>query len=138
MTDEELLERFERQAVPADAWNHRAHLRVAYLYLRRFEFETALQRMRAGIRALNAAHDVPDSRTSGYHETVTHAWLRILSGALEAHGPAATSAAFLDLHPELSQRTLLRRFYSRDRIMTLEAKRKFVAPDLAPLPKPTD
>ena len=34
--------------------------------------------MRAGIQAYNAVHNIKDSPTSGYHATVTQAWLRLV------------------------------------------------------------
>jgi hypothetical protein len=36
----------------------------------------------------------------------------------------------------LNEKRVLRLFYSRDRIMSAEAKATFIAPDLAPLPRP--
>mgnify|MGYP003545029122 CR=1 FL=1 len=61
MKDDEYLRRFENQSLPRDQWNHRAHLKVAYLYLTRGPFDAALGQIRAGIRAYNAAHAIADS-----------------------------------------------------------------------------
>jgi hypothetical protein len=44
------------------------------------------------------------------------------------------SESFCEAHPHLLQKTLLRLYYTRPRIMTLEAKARFVEPDIAPLP----
>lgn len=136
MTDEQFLQAFESQAIPVERWNHRAHLRVAVIYLLRYPFDEALRRMRSGIQAYNSANGVEDSPTSGYHETITQAWLHIVWVMLRQYGPSCTADAFLDEHPQLAQKTLLRLFYSRERIMSPEAKTRFVEPDLAPLPKP--
>ena len=65
MTDDQLLVAFESLALPFSQWTHRAHVRVAFCYLRRHPFDEALARMRAGIRAYNAHHAVPDGPTSG-------------------------------------------------------------------------
>ena len=62
------------------------------------------------------------------------AWLRLLDAMMRAHGPGQGPAEFLDAQPYLLNRLLLRLFYSRGRIMSAEAKRTFVEPDLAPLP----
>ena len=45
MNDDEHLRQFENQSLPLGDWNHRAHLKVAYLYLTRFPFDEALKRM---------------------------------------------------------------------------------------------
>ena len=71
MSDDDLLRQFEDCSLPFDQWVHRAHVRVAYLYLTRHPFEFAVEKMRSGIRAYNAAHHVPDEPNRGYHETMT-------------------------------------------------------------------
>ena len=136
MTDEEFLARFESQSWPAEDWHHREHIRAAYLYLHRWPLAEAVSRMQAGIKAFNAAHKIPEAIDRGYHDTITVAWMRIVWCILSDYGPAATADAFLDAHPELLSRYTLRLFYSRARIMSLEAKQQFIEPDLAPLPTP--
>lgn len=134
LSDTELLAQFEGCTLPAERWHHAEHIRTAYLYLRRQDFPEALNRMRAGLKALNAAQRVPESLDRGYHETLTRAWLQLVQVILDEYGPAESSLAFLEAHPELSQRKSLRLFYSRDRILSSQAKAEFVEPDLAPLP----
>jgi len=133
--DDEHLRQFEDQSLPLNHWNHRAHLKVAYLYLTRFSFDEALCRMRSGVQAYNAAHGIADSLTSGYHETMTHAWLHLIQATLQQFGPAVSADAFFDAQSQLSEKRTLLLFYSRDRIMSKDAKASFVAPDLAPLPR---
>ena len=135
MNDDVLLAAFEAATLSAADWHHRQHLKVAYLYLRQHPFEVALDRMRSGIRALNEAHEVVDAPTRGYHETMTQAWLHLVHVTLNEFGPVATADAFLDQHPQLESKRVLLFFYSRDLIMSPRAKREFVAPDLAPLPR---
>ncbi|HZW11007.1 MAG TPA: hypothetical protein VFF69_13980 [Phycisphaerales bacterium] len=125
---------FEARAIPLGAWNHRAHLTIAYLYLREHGLAGAIERMRRGIQAFNAAAGVADTPTSGYHETLTVAWLRVIDTMMRIHGPGAGPDEFLESQPYLLNRLLLRLFYSRPRIMSEEAKKAFVEPDLAPLP----
>jgi hypothetical protein len=50
------------------------------------------------------------------------------------HGAGASSLEFCERHPHLLVPTLLRLFYTRARIVSEEAKRGFVPPDLATLP----
>jgi hypothetical protein len=138
VSDDEHLRRFEDQSLPLGLWNHRAHLKVAYLYLRRFSFDEALQRLRDGIKAYNAAHKIADSLTSGYHETMTQAWLQLVHTTLCQFGPADSADAFFDAQTQLSQTRTLLLFYSRDRVRSPEAKSSFITPDLAPLPRPLD
>jgi hypothetical protein len=133
MTDDErFLQEFEASRLPKDQWHHQQHIMVAYLYLCRYTFPVAMDRLRDRIKALNAAHQVPEHQTSGYHETMTQAWLRLVSLTLKQFGPAASAESFYLEHPELSQTKVLRLFYSRELIMSMEAKHAYVQPDLAP------
>jgi hypothetical protein len=134
MDDEALLTQFEARTLPLAQWTHRAHLRVAYLYVRRYGPEEATERMRVGIQRFNAANEIPEAIDRGYHETITRAWLRLIHAALGLECRDRGSVDFLDAHPDLGEKRTLLRFYSRERIMSWEAKREFVEPDLAPLP----
>lgn len=134
LSDTELLERFDSQRLPLEQWHHREHVRVAYLYLTRYGLEGGIERFKPRLQAHNQANGVVDTPTSGYHETMTVAWLRLIHAMLRQYGPAADSSAFWEAHPELSQTKTLRLFYSRERFMSPEAKTSFVEPDLAPLP----
>jgi hypothetical protein len=132
--DDEFLARFESCAIPLAEWNHRAHLRVAYAYLGRHGLEEAIRRMRDGIRRANAAYGIVDEPERGYHETLTQTWMRILDGLRSAVGPEEDFEAFVTRHPYLLQRTLPRLFTTRERMMSPEAKRSFLPPDVTPFP----
>lgn len=136
--DEQFLVAFETCRLPFEQWTHRAHVKVAFLYLREHPFDDALARMRAGVQAYNAAHQVPESPTSGYNETTTHAFLKLIAATMQAYGrvmPTETADSFCDTHPQLMTRHALRLFYSPERRMHPDAKARFVGPDLAPLPE---
>lgn len=137
MRDDELVAGFEACTLPAAEWTHRAHVRVAYCYLRRYGFDAALARLRERIQAYNASIGGEDTPTSGYNETTTHALLHLIAAVMahyEAAFPTADSEAFCDAHPQLMTKHVLRFFYSPSRRMDPRAKREFVEPDLTPLP----
>lgn len=140
MNDAELLAAFLAPSLTEKEWTHRAHVRVAWLLLEttnaptpRARLDLAFRRMRDGLHILNASHNVPDQLTRGYHETITHAFLRVIDAA-RRESPAADSEAFCAAHPELLNKFVLLKHYTRDRIMSAEAKASFIEPDLAPLP----
>jgi len=133
--DEAFLRQFEGGTWPLDKWHHREHIKVAYLYLLRYPLEIAISKIRAGIRAYNTAHGVPDLPTRGYHETMTQAWMRLVHCTLCEYGPAESADAFYQRSPQLSETKVLRLFYSAELFMSPRAKAEFVEPDLAPLPR---
>ena len=128
-SDKELLELFERQKISNDDWTHTLHIRVASIYLQNYDFETALEKVKSGIKKLNAENKVPDSQFRGFHETLTIAWLRLVQTKLNT-SDASTSLHLLVEYPELLNSRLLNDYYSHERLMSLEAKACFIEPDL--------
>ena len=55
MTDDEFLLAFETCSLPREAWTHRAHVRMAWLYLGRHPAADARRLASEGIRRYNAA-----------------------------------------------------------------------------------
>ena len=138
MDDAELMRRFEDMSLPFDQWRHVTHIRVAWNYLTRFPYLDALERIRAGIKAYNAANNVPEEPLSGYNETTTHALLHLIHAVMQAYArvfPTPNADAFCDTHPQLMSKHVLRFFYSPERRTHPEAKARFIEPDLAPLPR---
>ena len=133
--DEDFLAAFEACRWPLEQWHHREHIKIAYLYLCRYGFDLATERIRERIKAHNLAHCVPELPTSGYHETMTQAWLRLVHLTLCEYGRCESADIFYDQNPQLSEKKVLRLFYSRDLFMSPRAKVEFVEPDLAPLPQ---
>lgn len=136
--DAQFLKAFEECTLPFAEWRHRAHVRVAYLYLRELPYEGALEKARRNIQRYNAATKTPEELERGYHETITQAWLRLVAFALLQNGPAASSNEFLDREEQLLNRKALRFFYSRERLISWRAKAEFVEPDLASFPQRAD
>jgi transketolase len=134
ISDEDFLTQFESAKWPLENWHHRQHIKIAYLYLRHYPFDQARARIREKIKAYNAAKQLSESLLSGYHDTMTQAWMHLLYFALCEHGAAENADAFYELHPELWGKKTLRLFYSKI-FTTPEAKEKFVAPDITPFPQ---
>ncbi|TVQ32700.1 MAG: hypothetical protein EA376_04870 [Phycisphaeraceae bacterium] len=137
--DAAFLVAFRDRSLPKSAWTHRAHVRVAWLHLREAPFGVALDRLRTGIIALNESHGVANTPDDGYHETVTVAFLRLIAAAMRSDpapdpGAGESFSAFAARHPRLLDRSLLREHYSEPRLMSREARRRFLEPDLRPLP----
>ena len=131
-----LAARFAAAAIPATEWTHHAHLTVGTWHVARFGASAALDRMRAGIRRLNAAHGTVDSDTRGYHETITRAYLHVIAAFLRVRAPeeALDASVAALLAGPLAARDLLTRHYSRQLLFSTAARRGWVEPDLAPLP----
>jgi hypothetical protein len=133
MDDHALWQAFTSAALPASEWTHRAHLRVAWLYLDRHALDEAHVLMRVGIIRLNAFHGLVETPARGYHETLTRAWL-VLVAALRARDRKASSVEFVDAYVDRLGKDAVMAHYSRDRVTSVRARAMVVEPDIAPLP----
>ena len=130
MKDDEFLAGFE--GCTLEEFHHRDHIKVAYIYLRRFPFAGAMGKVRTGLQALAVAWKAPvDELEKGYHETMTQAWVRLVHLALIDSEGVESADDFCNRNPRLMEKGRLDFFYSRERLMSWEAKREFVEPDLA-------
>jgi hypothetical protein len=133
---EALAARFSALTLPKEEWTHAAHLTVGAWHVHTYGPEDALARLRDGIRRLNESHGSVNTPTSGYHETITAAYVTLLAAYLDAGPPELPLAARVArlLASPLAERDMLLTFYSRDRLLSVEARARWVEPDLAPLP----
>ncbi len=130
MSPEDLAfaEAVENCTFPGADFHHREHVRLAWVYLRRFGAELAEQRVEETIRRYATAQGAPQK----YHHTITLAWMRLVEAAQESN-PAGGFPEFAAEHPELFRAEALERHYSKARLQTEEARTGFVEPDRAPL-----
>jgi hypothetical protein len=124
------------RTLPRADWTHEAHLAATtYLLLRRpdIDVDKALPGI---IRAYNESVGGVNSDSEGYHETITRAFLRgvrlFLAGA-DIDEPLHELVNELLLSP-MGRRDWPLRFYSPERLFSVEARREFVPPDVAALP----
>jgi len=137
-TDDEFLSRFEDCSLTYEEWTHRAHVKMAYLYLNRFPFAEALDRIRIGIKRFNKSKKVPEGPLEGYNETTTQAFAHLIAATMQAYGEkisVASADEFCDAHPQLMAPQVLRLFYSTERRIDPAGKHQFVPPDLTELPR---
>jgi hypothetical protein len=122
-----LVHDFEHRRLPKSQWTHEAHLVVCRAVLRRLAPADALDRLRGAIRSYNESTGTPNTDTSGYHETLTEYYV----GAGDASGAASLGELFAD--PACAREAPLAH-WSRDLLFSVEARRAWVPPDLAPIP----
>lgn len=138
LDDAQLLEHFEQASLTVDQFSHRAHVRVAWILLRRDGFDGAMEALRAGLPRLLTAFGIADTPTQGYHETTTQAFLILVDTTMRAYESEMASAdsdAFCEAHPQLLSSKILRLYYAPEHRMKPETKHRFLEPDLAPLPR---
>jgi hypothetical protein len=133
LSDDEILSALSALTLPPREFDHRRHLRAAWIHLQRHPLEEAIARTCDGIRAF-AEHLGAATR---YNRTQTEALLRIMH-ARGAADRACAFEAFLTENTDLVEdaRGVLRRHYSDELLGSAHGRRSFVLPDREPLPVP--
>ena len=119
-----------------EEWTHEAHLAATtYLLLKRPDID--LDKELPGIiRSFNESVGGVNSDTEGYHETITRAFLhgvRLFLAEADPDEPVHELVNELLLSP-MGRRDWPLRFYSRERLFSVAARRGFVTPDVASFP----
>jgi hypothetical protein len=124
---DELSAAFEARTLPKSEWTHTAHVVVCWATVARLGAGSALAHLRTAIPLYNEATGTPNSDTDGYHDTITCYYVAAV-GALAGRpldevlaDPSCSRTAPLD-------------YWSRERLLSVEARRAWIEPDLQPLP----
>ncbi len=128
--DRAFICRFERCELPEEEWTHLAHVRVAWIALMSDSASRAVDRVRSGILRYNTE---VLKRRHKYHETVTIAFARIIHDRLRCDETWSDFRRRIDDILSADEPILVK-YYSAERLMSDEARRDFVEPDLGPLP----
>lgn len=133
MSDDALVSAIEACTLPNQVFRHREHVRLSFVYLRRYGFDEARVRISAAIRAYALHNRAPLK----YHETITIAWLRIVHQAVSQVPDGASFEYMLKRFPGLLSKGTLMQYYSSELLGTEGARVSFVEPNRRPLPELT-
>jgi len=132
---DEFIASFEDGTLPKCRWTHGAHLLTGACYVHTFGVEAAADRMRVGVKRYNLAVGGKNTETSGYHETITVAWVKILDRLLREaqaeRGMSRAEFAALAVARYEGDHSHPQRYYDFDLVASTEARRVWVAPTLA-------
>lgn len=120
------------RTLPRAEWTHEAHL-AACLWIVRDRPDIAPERDIPGIiSGYNVAVGGVNDETQGYHETITQVFIQAVRDHLAelSKGVSLTDAVNRLLLSARGRRDWPLRFYSPDRLFSVEARLNHVAPDL--------
>jgi hypothetical protein len=122
--------------LPREEWTHEAHLAATtYLLLRHPEIDLDAE-LPDLIRGYNESVGGVNSDTEGYHDTITRVFLhgiRLFLSEADLREPLHELVNGLLLSP-MGRRDWPLRFYSRERLFSVDARKGFLRPDLSALP----
>ena len=117
---------FEAGEIDVDAFDHEAHVYVAWLYLEQFPPEQAADRFCAALRRLTERLGL----SGKYHETISRFFLQLIADRRDA-APGDAWPAFRRKNEDLCSgaAALLDRHYSRELLSSDRARVEYVTPD---------
>lgn len=115
------LAALEAATLPPAEFDHAAHVRAGYLYLRRHTFPQATAAMCATIARYSRAIGKPGR----YHETITVAFMSLINAQLRRGGDRGDWEAFRAANPQLFRPDVLLAYYPRAVLESPEARAAF-------------
>jgi hypothetical protein len=125
------------RTLPKPQWTHEAHLATTlWLIVERPDIDPERD-LPHQIRAYNESVGGVNSDTEGYHETITQCFVRAIRLYLSRTDPALPLVAKVNglLRSAEGRRDWPLCFYDPSTLFSVEARRRWVEPDLAPLPE---
>ena len=126
--DQQFLAKFEDLSLDPAEFDHKGHVRLAWLLLRSKPFAEALTHLSSGI----SRYATSLGAASKFHATLTFAFTCLVAERLANHD---TFSGFIAAHPELLDQpsTLIGAYYSPARLDEPKAKSEIIPPDGKPL-----
>ena len=127
MNDDQFILNLQAGHVAPEQFNHRAHLRAAFIFLKQTPFLEACIAMRDTLKNFAARIGKADL----YHETITLSLMSLMAERMEncAH---ASFDEFIQAHPELCEQAPLSRYYSAATLASTQARKHFILPGRDP------
>ena len=129
---EKLVEDFLKGKLKKGEFTHEAHL-LTGLYMLAKHGDEALDILRKKLSEYLASIGVENTDTSGYHETLTRFWLwAIKKEFADKNGNVHWNQTAVDdliSSEKLTERNLWLKYYSKEKMMSVQARRGYVKPD---------
>ncbi|KAI8990814.1 flavin reductase like domain-containing protein, partial [Mycotypha africana] len=131
-------------------WMHRAHLRMAWNYIRELGPVAAAPVIKETLQKRFSQQQngsmMAAKKGQVYHETITSFYIALMSAAIRSHQREHQKHsldhhydtddffALVERFPELLDTQLIESYYSSEKLYSEEARHNFIKPDLKPLP----
>ncbi len=129
MNDADFIKAFENGEFPLEQFNHKAHIKLAWIYLDQFGEEIAIAKTCKAIKNFDRLH----GDGTKYHTTLTVAAVKVVHH-FKQKSNATHFEEFITEFPRLitSFKELLFQHYGKDVIADPKAKTTYLEPDLLP------
>jgi hypothetical protein len=116
---------------PAARFHHREHCLATAYYLKAGPQTDWRKQLPTLIRRYNEAMGGANTEDAGYHETITQFYIDAIEDFLKRHAEHSLEAACAALLASpIAGKNFALEFYSRERLFSREARRRYLPPDL--------
>jgi hypothetical protein len=131
----EMLRQFEAGILPKEQWTHEAHFIMALWYCFHQPLPQAIRSIREGIKKYNLSIGGTNTDHSGYHETITLFYTRLIIKYLLETGESSDLDYLLNtlIHQPFLTKDFPLKYYNKELLMSTEARKNWRAPDKEPL-----
>ncbi len=123
---------FEAGRITPSQFDHRAHVRLAYVFLTEGSVDAAAELMRTALLGFLERHHIDPAK---YHETLTRSWILAVRHFMERTPAAVSADAFIAANPVLLDSRIMLTHYSASLLFSPGARARFVGPDLEAIPR---
>jgi hypothetical protein len=129
LTDDEFEDQFRQLTLDPTLFTHEAHLRLAWMHIKRYGVEDAIENICSQIKQFDVTH----GDGTKFHITMTVAAVKIVHHFIRK-SKATSFQDFLYEFPRLRShfKELLDQHYSQKRIFHSKAREQYLEPDLLP------
>jgi hypothetical protein len=126
MSNEELIQRFEADAIAENSFHHADHVRLAFAYLGKYPVLQALDKFAMALKRFATAR----GKTQLYNETITHAYFFLIRERMaRCEGAGWEEFARLNADLLIWKGGILSRYYQEATLKSELARNVFVFPD---------
>ena len=130
---EQLVSGFNDCTLPSKEWTHEAHLITACWFLHHYSLNEAICLIRSGIICYNTSQGGKNTPDSGYHETITLFYMKLMDRIFNPSSASLETKVNWILENKIGAKKFPLTFYSKEKLMSTEARAQWIEPDLRSL-----
>ena len=131
--DQDFKHQIETCGFQVSEFNHRAHIRLAYVYLVENNTDSSVRRMRDSLFGLLKHAKIDPSQK--YHETLTEAWVLAVHHFMSITNSSESADHFIEQNSLMLDSKIMMTHYSEEVLFSEPARQVFIEPDFEPIPR---
>ena len=130
--DIEFKRQFEACETPLSDFNHKGHLRLAYVYLVDNDTDSSVLLMKEALKRFLQHNGIDPTK---YHETITKAWILAVKHFMSRSARCNSAEELIAQNPQMLDTQIMLTHYSAKLLFSDAARESFAQPDRYPIPR---